>query len=351
MTRAWQRFWFELPTTWDRMAWVRLCVFGVIALEAWTSLVHAPRYGAGDFNVSHFPALDPWLPVPGRRAMVVLWVAQGYLALRIALGTAGRSAVVTLTVLYAATHFASQLDSYQHHYLILWVLALWSTLPGELVTNRHGAWQRRLILGVLSIVYLWAAYSKLDPLWSSGAVLGLQLDSGAPLVRTLTSWTGSRQAALLLLARATIATEIFLAVALWFRRLWPLAWIAGVVFHAGIELLGFRIELFSYLMVALYFLVAPEPVIRLVTAPLRAIAGRFPRPYLPLTGHAIACASLLLLGATTSVALDHHRYLGGDSRRRGDLPAAIRAYEKVIAIDPTYEPGHRRLEQLHRLAR
>jgi hypothetical protein len=37
------------------LALFRLLFFGVLAVDMWLQVEHAPRYGAGDFNVSHLP--------------------------------------------------------------------------------------------------------------------------------------------------------------------------------------------------------------------------------------------------------------------------------------------------------
>ena len=50
---------------------------------------------------------------------------------------------------------------------------------------------------------------------------------------------------------------------------------------------------------------------------------------------------------SSDVPRDYYKYLGGDARRRGELPAAIDAYEKAVQADPHYFSGWVRLGDLY----
>jgi tetratricopeptide (TPR) repeat protein len=63
--------------------------------------------------------------------------------------------------------------------------------------------------------------------------------------------------------------------------------------------------------------------------------------------HIAACAGLLLFHHNTDQLRDYYRYLGGDTRRRGELVEATAAYLQVTRIDPTYGSGFYRLGDLY----
>jgi tetratricopeptide (TPR) repeat protein len=246
----------------------RTVFFALVGLDAWLQIEHAPRYGTGDFHVPHLS----WLPLPGagRPVMLALYLAQAYLALRAALGLASRRTTVLLTALFGYTYFSSQLDSYQHHYLLFLVLLLTCFVTWPPAPQSPGVqWPLRLVLVQLSLVYLWAAVAKLDPRWLDGTALAAQISTGPAraLIERLPLAPWSLAAALVVLL------ELFLALAIHVRRLALPAMAVGLAFHFGIELAGFEIGLFSYFMAAFYLLLLPEPAARqLACAGDRALA-------------------------------------------------------------------------------
>ena len=255
----------------------RVCFFTLVGLDGILQLPHAPRYGAGDFNVGHFAWLQEVLPQPERAVMVVIFLLQAYLGLRIAMGAAARSAVWLLTALYGYAYFVSQLDSYQHHYLVFLLLLLCCFVPWHRQSDNssgqkfgHGStpkmtapkkpaddgriysWAVRLVIMQMGIVYLFAAVTKCESLWLDGTVLAEQLQSGVTL--DMAEWLGMGSA-----AWAVLLAEGFLAVALIAGRLWLPAVAVGVGLHAGIEFgAEFKIGIFSYYMFALYLLLVPD---------------------------------------------------------------------------------------------
>ena len=404
--RRWERWWLDHTVAPEALRLFRLLFFAVVAVDSWLEVAHAPRYGAGDFNVSHLPWLDGIIPVPGRPLVAFAFLAQAYLAALIALGAGGRLAIGALAALFAATYFPSQLDSYQHHYLLFLVLLLCCFVPWEGAGRGDRepvrGWPVRLVLVQISIVYLFAAVSKMDPRWWSGDVLALQVHGWA---RDAVERLGGFGRA----APLVVLVELLLAVAIHVRALRGPAAILGIVFHAGIEAAGFRIGLFSYFMLALYVLVIPErPLAWLVRrvdgwrAPLvdrwrarrlalppagRAglagaaiLAGSAALLTVPLgppavaaalvcggagaalvvrrrgqagsiaLGHLAACLLVAILArpSVTDTAREYYQFWGGSSRRLGDLETATRAYQRVVAIDPGYAQGHTSLANLYR---
>jgi len=395
----WAAFWDGVAVSPARLRVLRVAFFGVLAVDLWSQVFHAPRYGAGGLNVSQIPALDAWLPLPERAWILGGFVLGAWLALRIALGGGTRYAMPALTALFGATYFSSQLDSYQHHYLILLVLVIFCFVPWPAPTAGGAedppaapAWAIRLLLVQLSLVYFWAAVAKMDPHWLEGRTLTMQVGdrwfreliastASVAGVEVITAWGWA--------AKSVLVGELFLAVALQVRRLWPAALVAGLAFHGGVEWLGFKIGHFSWFMFSLYVLLLPEAIIR----PL----ARLRPPRIPLTprlawaampggaalllglpfeqagaialvvlaaalalepgggdagrprrawAHLGACVGLLLLHHNTDQARDYYRYWGGDLRRRGDLEGALAAYQQVVSLDPHYHNSQYRVGEL-----
>jgi len=361
--------------------------FSLLALDAWNSLVHAGRYGAGDLALSHLPALDAWLPHPNGSTVVVLLFIQLGCAVWLALG-AGRWWTGWLFAgVYAATYLSSQIDSYQHHYLVLLVLVALGPFRWK---GASVSWPIHLVRVQLSFMYFWAALAKAHPTWLEGTILATQVRSGhlAPLVESTIGWST--------LAILVIVVEVFLAIAIQLDRWRALATVTGVLFHLCIEWAGYKIGLFSWLMVAMYLLVAPTRWFdaRWPSHLWHSLSQKLPPVHLkgwkdvsvlliaiiitggvvltlPLHGAAVAAGLLGLAGLlhrdarahlalgftvwalaqTTDVLRDHHKYIGGDARRRGHTEAGIQAYEQVVAIDPNYFSGQVRLGDFYRKAK
>src|SRR5687767_10151526 len=55
-------FWFGFEVSWAKLLLTRLVVFVLLAVDAITEIAHAPRYGAGNFNVGHFGFLEVFAP-------------------------------------------------------------------------------------------------------------------------------------------------------------------------------------------------------------------------------------------------------------------------------------------------
>ena len=402
---AWNRFWDGFTISTARLAVFRFCFFLILGWDCWDQISHAPRYGAGGLNVSHFPLLDDVLPMPERLWMLGAYVLMSYLSFRIALGGATRFALPLLTGLWGATYFISQLDSYQHHYLIFLVLLICCFIPWDAPredpredgSDVRASWAVRLLTVQISILYFWTTITKLDPLWLSGETLSSQIK--VPWVK---AWMLSAAQTLdtdiaglwALAAVAVAAGELAVAVGWQLRRFWLPTLLLGLSFHAGVELVEFKIGLFSYFMFTIYLLIVPSSVIKVLYG-FRAFAPRLPggavgTPALAvalvagaailaqipfestalivalITGtalileprsdaesrdqraltHVLVCLMVLGLHSQTDQIRDYFRYLGGDTRRRGDLITATMAYRSVTEIDETYASGFYRLGDL-----
>ncbi len=391
-------FWFGFEVPWAKLVAVRLVVFGLLAIDAFLQLRHAPRYGAGDFNVGHLPFLHGL--GPGRAGYELGQLIETYLFALAALGVATRLVLPIAAALYAWLYFGSQLDSYQHHYLVAIVVAIACFVPWQRPADAAPAtgvrsWALRLILVQLAIMYLWAAISKIDPAWTSGATLDGQLTGS---VRSLVDGTiGMKRASILV-----IGVELVLACTIWLRPGWKIAAPLGLLLHLGIAASGLEIGVFAYLMLGLYLLVLPgslfvwlaeTPAVQAIRRPLRRLAGtttwlgwglaigagvaiaalvRLEHPlhaalavsaipialavHARLTGggptaalaaaHLAALALWLAADRVSSVAVDYYKFWAGSQRRLGNLPAAEHAYRRLVEVAPELELGHYHLGRI-----
>ena len=377
-------FWFGFELPWAKLVAARVAIFALLAIDAIMQIRHAPRYGAGGFNVGQLPGLGAL--APGRAGYEVAQLVEAYLFVLIACGVATRALIPAAAAIYAWLYFSSQLDSYQHHYLVALLLALasfvpWQRPPDATPSTPVRSWALRLILVQLAIMYGWAAISKLDPLWLDGRTLGSQLTGW---VRSLIDHTAGLKAVSVLV----VGAELALAATIWRRPTWIIAAPLGVLFHLGIAVTGLDIGLFAFLMLAMYLLVIPDRwwlavatsppgraiaelagragalrgwpawlaalaagtalalAIRLPAAlPVAACACAVPivlavrgrGPALAATGalaHLLAIGLWLAVDRASTVAFDYYRFWGGSQRRLGSLDQAERAYRALIDLAP-----------------
>lgn len=394
--RAFAAYWMDFRVSDAKLYVFRTLFFGLLALDSFLQIAHAPRYGVGGFNVSHVPWLDGLLPLPERKDMLVLYLLQTYLAGRIALGGASRAAYAVLAGAFGLGYFISQLNSYQHHYLLFVMLTLcaffpWPDLRGD-DDDQRSHWPLRMLQVSLSIMYFYAAVAKMDPQWLDGTTVSQQVTADwirEPLESL--GWSA--------VAKLTLGAELCLAVLVLWRRLWPLALAIALPMHLCFEFSGLRIGLFSYFMVATYILFVPDGwlsalgslvparlhrentppsmiarialwafglsagalllavlpfgwgtlalcALLLSAAALLDLVFRRP-PFWSATGHVLAVGLVLIFAHQTDTLRDYYRFWGGAQRRMGDIPGATKAYEKVTRIAPRYSSGHRHLGDLY----
>ncbi len=393
-------FWFGFEVTWAKLAFGRVVLFALLAVDALLQISHAPRYGAGGFNVAQLPLLD--LVAPNRVAYLVGQLVCSWLFVLIACGVATRLLVPIAAAIYGWLYFGSHLDSYQHHYLVWLLLVLacfvpWQRPPDARPATRVRSWALRLILVQLGILYFWAAVSKLDGAWLDGRTLGGQIHNS--LRSLIDSTVGIRVASMLV-----VSTELVLAVTVWMPRMWRFAAPLGLALHLGIVASGLEVGLFAWLMIGLYIFIVPdriwvglaerEPLVAVRRA-VRTIAGIFTGTAAivwwvvaaaiaallaaisrfdnaPLVGLLllaallaitatlrgrqrvawIATAHLLAFGLWTAVdraskqASDYYRLWGGSARRLGDLKTSELAYRRMTEIAPDEGTGHYQLGRL-----
>jgi hypothetical protein len=392
-------FWFRFELPWAKLVAARILVFGVLALDAVLQLRHAPRYGVGGFDVAQLGFLDGLGPtrVSFGACELVISACLTFAAL----GVATRVVLPIATALYAWVYFGSQVDSYQHHYLVVVLLAIacfvpWQRSTGTTAATPIATWAVRLILVQLAILYLWAAISKMNPAWLDGRTLARQLGaaSGTSLDRLpMLSRAVEQTVGWGACAVGVMVCELVLAATVWHRRGWLVAAPLGIAFHAGIALTNLDIGLFAYVMIAVYALVVPDAVwvaiaryaitpavttawtalprgpgvalALIAVAIVGAVLSRLPNAGavgLVLAGvttavvilrvrrkisptpaaAALACAVGLWLGVDhlSAVTTDYYRLWGGASRRLGDPDTAEHAYGRLVELEPDSAEAH-----------
>ncbi|EON23214.1 hypothetical protein CF8_2756 [Nocardioides sp. CF8] len=115
------------------------------------------------------------------------------------------------------------------------------------------AWPALLMVTQLSVCYFFAGLSKLNPWWLAG-------DELRPTVRLDLPGAGFT-----VLAALVIATEVFIATGMWFRRTRLLAIGTGVLLHASIVALMYKpltLVAFTFACLAVYPLMVSAPFVR-----------------------------------------------------------------------------------------
>jgi hypothetical protein len=261
-----------------RSFWLTRGACLLLALDALLLMLeHAGRYGVGGFNVAHFAWLDVLAPITSPLVYVTLLTSSALLALSGVLRPLARPAQATLLVTYTLAWAISQHDSYQHHYLISWLLAWMLWLPRTSLAQSRDPRARTSGAGLAltaascALVYAFTAVSKSEAAWQRGAVLRRLGQSPGPfsVLTRLDSSLEADGAVLHVGAVAVLLTQIAIALAYalaplrdWLegaqpgsraargvRALCTLGWLLSFSFHALTELqTSFAIGWFSYYM-------------------------------------------------------------------------------------------------------
>ena len=260
---------------------VEKCVLVLLALDMWLLRFGAAnRYDADELNLAHFAWLD-WLgPTPSTGLYIGVAVLAGVLALAIAFAGLGVGWKLALVALYSYTWAMSRLDTFQHHYLLSWLLLCVAFFPrvrladfwkssGQSNVQKISrsplvsAWAWVLLVCLIAIVYCYTAVAKLDRVWQSGACLQ-QLSGTIELLRPLENAFvqigGEAESFWRWMARGTVLVELLIAagyllmplaerrVSRWASRTFFVCWLLAIGLHVGFELAGLLIGWFSYFM-------------------------------------------------------------------------------------------------------
>ena len=283
LARRWNEFWFAEASP-IGLGLFRIAFAIALALEVETTFAKSPFAIAGGF---HLPYAS-WVPLLTETGFRGVHQWQFPFIAMLGVGLFTRTACGLLLLSQGWVFFTDQLNFRNHPYFFLLLLAILLVSPAGKALSidallRHPRQPRlsiepwrepltaqRLICVQVSLVYLYAAFAKLNPGYLRGEVLahhvGKWLDG--------TGWfAGGFTAPAILwsaLAVATLGLEVFLAVALWLPRLRPWAFALGTAFHISIAV-TMNIWVFSLAVLATYVLfLGPEAV----AAPFRRLLAQ-----------------------------------------------------------------------------
>lgn len=201
-----------------------------------------------------------WFPGPADLPLAAMLAAGMLAGLGLMVGSCTSSSAATIAGLQVVMLLSDQ-QLYSSHRLLLTLLcchlvfarsdAAWS-LRARYRGGRDAVpvWPQLLMIGAVSSLYLFAGISKINSVFLSGHVLQAQMTLDLP--------GGFYD----LLAYATVATEVFLGVGLWFARTRLIAVVVGVALHVSIVVtLGhwFPLATFALMCVAVYPMILTRP--------------------------------------------------------------------------------------------
>eukprot|EP01102_Stenamoeba_stenopodia_P001630 TRINITY_DN1146_c0_g1_i1.p1 TRINITY_DN1146_c0_g1~~TRINITY_DN1146_c0_g1_i1.p1 ORF type:complete len:670 (-),score=112.68 TRINITY_DN1146_c0_g1_i1:1738-3747(-) len=378
-------FLFGCEVSITKLTLFRFVFYSLFAIDSWIQLTRTYKFD-GDFqkfNVGHFHSLFPitsppsegtslyevlethgsdyvlslafyrWVLhrvlFPSRIAMEFGWLVRVFVSVRVAFGEAARWESVLLSVITAYQYFISQIDNYQHHYLLVLLCFILSTIDwsslGEkleeqlkqrvkaekgsakqqrgkaaLLSNQITSvtdsittttvWQFRLLVLQLSVVYFWTAVAKMDATWLSGVLFSRMI--GPRMVATI-EWTISLLSDFGLhnidsvvwsaMSYSTLVIELYLVVALQIRAFDSLTLVAGLMLHMMFALGQLQIGLFSYYMLGIYLLTLPD-IVTAKLEKLHLLLLRYQYRLIPTTKHwLIGFSASICLGVALCIAL------------------------------------------------
>jgi hypothetical protein len=238
----------------------------------WSAFRDAVELGGGAYSGDAFRLpIVPDTLVPSLGIALGLVAVEAVLGLLVIAGRGARGALFASGVVGLFLLCCDRLRYHNNRYALLLFAFLLAFAPcdrafvlgrNSATATRQGAlWAQRLAQLQLAIIYLASGGSKLlDADWRSGLVIGdrlarstsLAVSKGVP-IELMHVLSGPRLAEGL--SKIAIATELFLAVALFVprARFFALWW--GVMFHLTIEVTS-KVELFTWLTLSMYALFA-----------------------------------------------------------------------------------------------
>ncbi|EGG19666.1 hypothetical protein DFA_00244 [Cavenderia fasciculata] len=257
----------------------RFLFFSLMAIDFWNELPRAANYwrGISEFNVPHFTSsssstllyLTNHLPLINDTTFIICAITALFLSVRCAFGfvCTTRFECLFIATIKAWMVLSSQTDNYQHHYLLVLVLFILSTLSFNFNNDKEKnniiqcPWQIRLLFIQLSIVYFWTSVAKLNESWIDGSVLPRMV--GPEFKETLASVLGTispilADNSMAILSVSTLVAELFLVFALHIPFLYPIVSFTGISMHVLMGSSGLRIGTFSYFMTLFYVFTLPR---------------------------------------------------------------------------------------------
>lgn len=197
-----------------------------------------------------------WLPSPSMPTIAVMVCVWLLTAVLFAIGIRTRMSGPALVLAILATSSLDQQAYSNHLYLMVIMVALLALASPT--TGRAPAWPVTVLKLQITVVYLFAAFTKLNQSWLSGQILRRFIGAGLidpPGLLLSGPW----------LAVLVVAVELVIAVGLWSNSLRRPAITLGVLMHLAIPLTmsaTLQLSVFSGLMVASYVLFATPAVLR-----------------------------------------------------------------------------------------
>lgn len=275
VVRGWQMFWFdEKNEIGANRALFNVLFYFMLATDVYL-YSEDPCFSAAQegFALAKLPRVYALLfGGPLHNAVLVgLWQTCCFFCLCSAFGVFPELSRLCAALLYSIAYFGTTLDMYQHHYLlclILWVLVFSADTTGDLASRaRH--WPYRLLAVQMSLVYLFAAFTKFtdSAIFVTGgyapafsmvrqihhgvSVVAHVVGVGEPLV-----WRA--------MALSVVAAELFLGFSLPFAlrkrtTLCTTVAVLGIGLHGVFHFAGsLSIRLFSVYMIIFYMLFLPD---------------------------------------------------------------------------------------------
>ncbi len=257
------------PVSMRAMALLRILI-GPVVLMHLRPFIERARQGRIYRDVFYSPYADWYPELPRSIYVALLWVAA-LAAVAMTIGVFTRIATVTVFAIVAYNLFLSTTHLHNNRAYLVSVLAALAVTPCGRELSVDAWWRRRrgvvavpatspawplwLLRFVAASVYGASGLSKLlDPDWFGGTVTWhrLMLVRDRLEASVLPAWAIdilTDRAFHTAAAKVIVATELFIAIGLWWRRTrYAAVWIA-VCFHVAIQLSA-RVEVFSYLAIA-----------------------------------------------------------------------------------------------------
>lgn len=269
--RFFVRAWLDRSAPSRPVAVARIGVAIAVLLEAPNSADTLQRLAEPRYITTPYAGWAPMVSAPLAWLLIGAWVAS---AVAFGLGWRTRAVGTVLTLTLASVLLLDQQLYSNHLYMMVLVAGLLTVADAgaalSLDARRRGtrervaAWPQRLLRLQVSIVYAFAALSKINLTFLSGSVVASYLRREGPLAIP-DSWRTVEP--MLVLAVLAICLEAFVALGLWLPRWRPAALLAGLALHIGIT--GWLSP--TYQLLAFSLLTLPLYVIFLAVEPRRVV--------------------------------------------------------------------------------
>ncbi|KAN0011654.1 hypothetical protein ACTFIU_011232 [Dictyostelium citrinum] len=301
------KFFIDFKFSEIKIQWFKFIFYMMMAIDCWLEIPRLSNFWItpgllGSFtNASHFPIeFDNFIKnllsidsLINEKSFLISLIIGGVLSIRCALSINIKYIEpLLLALLKGYLVLSSQSDNYQHHYLLVLVLFLLSTIDWNNLSNQKplnnnqtnqnynnnnynnnnnsliSCWQLKLLLLQLSVVYFWTSIAKLHWSWINGSVLPRMIGPEfrdqinqlmLPLIEN--SFIKDRYPWLnpmMIVSCSTIVVELFLVFSLHIKKLSLLSFILGISMHTIMGTSGLRIGTFSYFMCIFYILLLPN---------------------------------------------------------------------------------------------